>query len=66
MQAVLTSIKSGNPNEEYELTLRRAGAERKIRCRLQGQEEVQRYQLAVLPNPTPAQLALRQAWLKNL
>jgi predicted metalloprotease with PDZ domain len=66
MQAVLTSIKSGNPNEEYELTLRRAGAERKIRYRLQGQEEVQRYQLAVLPNPTPAQLALRQAWLKNL
>ena len=66
VQAVLNKIRSSKPNEEYEMTLRRAGSEKRIRCRLQGKEEVDRYQLTALPNPTPAQLALRQAWLENL
>ena len=66
LNAVMSKAKAGKPGQDYELTVRRAGTEKKIKCRLQGKEEVKRYQLTAMPNPTPAQLALRQAWLRNL
>ncbi|MCB2380070.1 peptidase [Hymenobacter sp. BT635] len=66
LKQVLTELKARKPGEEYELTLRREGSEKKVRCRLSEQEAVLRYHFAVLPDATPAQLALRQAWLKNL
>ncbi|TGE19744.1 M61 family metallopeptidase [Hymenobacter elongatus] len=66
LRQALTELKARKPNEEYELTIRHDGAEKKVRCRLVEQQEIKRYDFAVLPDATPAQLALRQAWLKNL
>ncbi|SHK08703.1 M61 family metallopeptidase [Hymenobacter psychrotolerans] len=66
MRAFLAKTKASQPGQAYTLTIRRAGQEKQVKCKLLGNEEVKRYQLTALPNPTPAQLALRQAWLKNL
>ena len=66
VRALIERIESSPANQAYELTLRHAGAEKKIRCRLQSKEEVKRYQLTTMPDPTAAQLALRQIWMKNL
>ncbi|MBC6700408.1 M61 family metallopeptidase [Hymenobacter puniceus] len=65
-RALIQRIEASPVGQESELTIRHEGVAKKIRCRLQAKEEVKRYQLTVMPNPTPAQLALRQAWLKNL
>ncbi|PJJ48555.1 M61 family metallopeptidase [Hymenobacter chitinivorans] len=66
IKPTLMALQTRKAGEEYELTLRRAGTEQKVRCRLIQQEQIKRYNFAVLPDATPAQLALRQAWLKNL
>jgi predicted metalloprotease with PDZ domain len=65
-RALLQRLEASPVGQESELTIRHEGVEKKIRCRLQAKDEVKRYQLTVMPNPTPAQLAQRQAWLKNL
>ncbi|TGE26440.1 M61 family metallopeptidase [Hymenobacter metallicola] len=66
LKQALTELKARKPGEEYELTIRRGGAEKKVRCQLVAQEDIKRYDFAVAPDATPAQLTLRQAWLKNL
>ncbi|UOQ73573.1 M61 family metallopeptidase [Hymenobacter cellulosilyticus] len=66
LRSTMQELQKGKAGEEYELTIRRGGAEQKVRCRLIQQEQIKRYNFAVLPDATPAQLALRQAWVKNL
>ena len=62
----LTAMQSGKPGEEVELTISHEGKEKKVRCRTQERDELKRYYFALDPQATPQQLALRQAWLKNL
>ncbi|GGF04944.1 M61 family metallopeptidase [Hymenobacter cavernae] len=66
LRATLDQIKASKPGQEFDLTIRHQGAEKKVHCRLLGREDVKRYNFAVLPNATPAQLALRQVWMTNL
>ncbi|MCR5888884.1 peptidase [Hymenobacter sp. J193] len=66
IRQTLTAMQSGAPGTEVELTIRHDGAEKKVRCRTIARDEVKRYNFALDPQATPAQLALRQAWLKNL
>ncbi|MCC2546590.1 peptidase [Hymenobacter sp. BT175] len=63
---VLGAVTKREPGSTVELTIRRAGAEQKVPVRLAATDEVQRYVFAIDPAATPAQLALRQAWTKNL
>ncbi|KAA9333133.1 peptidase [Hymenobacter busanensis] len=65
MRATFAAMQSAKPGDEVELTIRHDGAEKKVRCRTVAREEIKRYNFAVNPQATPAQLALRQAWLKN-
>ncbi|MCB2409249.1 peptidase [Hymenobacter lucidus] len=65
LQTAFTELKNRKAGEDYELTLRREGVEKKVRLRLIEKEEIKRYNFAVAPDATPAQLALRQIWLKN-
>jgi len=66
MRPLLTELKAGKKGDEYELVVRHAGAEKTVRGRLLDQEDVKRYDFSLLPDATPAQLALRAAWLKNM
>ncbi|KUG09938.1 PDZ domain-containing protein [Solirubrum puertoriconensis] len=66
MRDILTAMQGGKPGDQVELTIRRDGAEKKIRCRSVEREEIKRYHFATDPNATPQQLALRDAWSKNL
>ncbi|MCC2545936.1 peptidase [Hymenobacter sp. BT175] len=66
LRQLFGTIMATAPGTEYELVVRRAGVEKKIKCRLVGQPEVYRFIFEPDPSATPAQLALRQAWLKNL
>lgn len=54
------------PGSELPLTVVRNGQEQTVRVKLGSVEEVQRYVFAQNPTATPAQLALREVWLKNL
>ena len=62
----LTAMQTGKPGDEIELTISHEGKEKKVRCRSVERDEIKRYFFAVDPQATPQQLALRQAWLKNL
>ncbi|RAK68422.1 peptidase [Hymenobacter edaphi] len=62
----IMAMQSGKPGEEVELTISREGKEKKVRCRTVERDETKRFYFAVDPQATPQQLALRQAWLKNL
>ncbi|QDA59897.1 M61 family metallopeptidase [Hymenobacter jejuensis] len=62
----LGQVKASKPGQEVELTIRHDSAEKKIRYHLQEQDEVKRYSFTPMPNATPAQLALRKAWMTNL
>jgi predicted metalloprotease with PDZ domain len=66
MRATLAAMQSGTPGTDVELTIQRDGTEKKVRCRTIERAETKRYDFAIDPNATPQQLALRQAWLKNL
>jgi predicted metalloprotease with PDZ domain len=65
-KAIMSKLESTKPGADAELTIERDGKEQKIRCRLLEKEDVQRYAFVPDPAATPAQLALRQAWMKNL
>jgi predicted metalloprotease with PDZ domain len=66
LRQVLNQLKAGKVGSEYELTIRHEGTEKTVRARLLDQEEVKRYDFTLMPDATPAQLALRQAWMNNL
>ncbi|WP_400193055.1 peptidase [Hymenobacter sp. B81] len=66
LAATFAELQSRPPGSEVELTVRRDGAEKKVRCRTQEKEEIKRYHFAAQPDAGPAQLTLRQAWMKNL
>ncbi|RYU80106.1 M61 family metallopeptidase [Hymenobacter persicinus] len=66
LRQVLGQVKTAKAGDAYELTVRHNGADKTVRGRLLDQEEVKRYDFSLLPDATPAQLALRTAWLKNL
>ncbi|AHJ96910.1 M61 family metallopeptidase [Hymenobacter swuensis] len=54
------------PGSELPLTISRSGQEQTVRVKLGSTEEVKRYVFTQNPTATAAQLALREAWLKNL
>ncbi|MCC3156307.1 peptidase [Hymenobacter sp. 15J16-1T3B] len=62
----IMAMQSGQPGQEVELTIGHEGKEKKVRCRTVERDETKRFYFAVDPQATPQQLALRQAWLKNL
>ncbi|SMB98333.1 peptidase M61 domain protein [Hymenobacter roseosalivarius DSM 11622] len=64
--SVIGQVKSRPAGSELSLTIRRDGKEQPVRVRLGATEEVKSYDFAPDPNATPAQLALREAWMKNL
>ncbi|WP_232058355.1 M61 family metallopeptidase [Nibribacter ruber] len=52
--------------DSYAVTIRRDGKEEKLTLKMLERQETQRHLFEVDANPTPAQSALRQAWMKNL
>ncbi|GAA4348144.1 peptidase M61 [Hymenobacter saemangeumensis] len=66
MGDIMKKIQASSAGQAYELTIRRGGKEQKVACKLQGRPEVKRFHFEADPTATPAQLALRQVWLKNL
>jgi predicted metalloprotease with PDZ domain len=52
--------------DSYAVTIRRDGKEEKLTLKMLERQETQRHLFEVDANPTPAQNALRQAWVKNL
>jgi predicted metalloprotease with PDZ domain len=65
-RSMLSQLETSQPNTDIELTVERNGKEQKVRCRLLAKPEVKRFAFEPLPDATPAQLALRAAWMKNL
>jgi predicted metalloprotease with PDZ domain len=59
----LQGLKAG---DAYEFTVRRAGKEVTVPVKVLEQEEVKPYAFEPDPQATPAQLRLREAWMKNL
>ncbi|OON68231.1 peptidase [Hymenobacter sp. CRA2] len=66
IRQVFAAMQSAKPGAEVELTISRDGAEKKVRCRTLERDEIKRYNFTTDANATPQQLALRQAWLKNM
>jgi predicted metalloprotease with PDZ domain len=66
IRATFAAMQAVPPATDVELTIRHEGTEKKIRCRTVERPEIKRYNFALNPQATPQQLALRQAWLKNL
>jgi len=64
--AGLRRAASRAPGSELPLTIVRNGQEQVVRVKLGSTEEVKRYVFAQNAAATPAQLALREVWLKNL
>ncbi len=62
----LRRVASRTPGSELPLTISRNGQEQTVRVKLGSTEAVQRYLFSPDPSATPAQLALRQIWMKNL
>ncbi|HEX8528995.1 MAG TPA: PDZ domain-containing protein [Cytophagales bacterium] len=59
----LQGLKAG---ESYQFTVRRDGKEVTVPVQVLEQEEIKPYAFEPDPQATPAQLALREAWAKNL
>jgi len=53
-------------NADYTMTIRRGGNEQDITCQKVEEEKVLKHVLDLEPNPTPEELALREAWMVNL
>jgi len=66
MGAILKQIQESKPGQSYEMTIRHDGKEKKVSCKLLGRAEVKRFVFEPNPTATPAQLALRQVWMKNM
>ncbi|KAA3436261.1 M61 family metallopeptidase [Rufibacter hautae] len=52
--------------DAYALIVRRNGKEEKLQLKMLENQEVQKHLFEVEENATPAQLSLRQSWIKNL
>lgn len=59
-------VRNSAPGQAYEMTIRHEGKEKKITCKLLSEPEIKRYFFEPNPAATPVQLALREAWLRNL
>lgn len=66
LRETFTAMQNAKPGAEVELTINHEGKEKKVRCRTVERPEIQRYHFALDPQATPAQLALRQIWQKNI
>lgn len=64
--ALLNQVPARAPGSELTVAVRRNGANQTVKVKLPATEEVRRYNFAPDPTATPAQLALRQAWMTNL
>ncbi|GAB3226212.1 peptidase M61 [Hymenobacter seoulensis] len=62
----LRRVSSRQPGSELPITISRNGQEQTVRVKLGSTEEVKRYVFTQDAAATPAQLALREVWLKNL
>jgi predicted metalloprotease with PDZ domain len=60
----LGGLLQGKIGQTVKLTIRRDGAERVIESKV-GAFELVNYRLVEMPNPTPAQLRVREGWLKT-
>lgn len=60
----LGGLLQGKIGQTVKLTIRRDGAERVIESKV-GVLELANYRLVEIPNPTPQQLQVREAWLKT-
>ncbi len=63
---LLTKAKQAGFGAPYTLTVRRAGQERVVHGRIQRRAEAKEFYFAPAPAATPAQLAMRAVWLRNL
>ncbi len=63
-RVLLGKIMMMRPGETVKMTVRRGGEEKEVACTLE--PRVTRHQFSLDPNATPQELALRQAWLRNL
>ena len=59
----LQRLKAG---ESYQFTVRRDGKEVVVPVKVLEQEEIKPYAFEPDPQATPAQLQVREAWMKNL
>ncbi|TGE06345.1 M61 family metallopeptidase [Hymenobacter fodinae] len=66
MGAALRQIMSQAPGTVVPFTISRNGKEQTLPVKLGSMEEIKRYVFTQDPAATPAQLALREVWLKNL
>jgi predicted metalloprotease with PDZ domain len=64
--SAVSKVRERAPNTELPITIRRDGKEQVVRVRLASTDEVKSYAFEPNPTATPAQLALREAWMKNL
>ncbi|MGY2132103.1 M61 family metallopeptidase [Hymenobacter sp. HD11105] len=64
--SVVSKVRERTPNTELPITIRRDGKEQTLRVRLASTDEVKSYAFEPNPAATPTQLALREAWMKNL
>ena len=63
---VLVRLRQPGAGKPYEMTVWRDGQEITVRGRLQLRDDVQQYVFRPDPAATPQQLALREAWMRNL
>lgn len=63
---VLSKLATLNIGDSYTLTIKRNGEQKDVVCQIQGQEETLKHLFTVNEQATPQQIALRQAWMKNL
>ncbi len=64
--AVGGQLQGLKPGQSYQFTVRRDGNEVTVPVKVLEQEEVKQYAFEPDPQATPAQLQLREAWMKNL
>ncbi|KAA3661662.1 MAG: peptidase, partial [Calditrichaeota bacterium] len=65
-RALFREINMLGLDEPYTVTVARDGEEHTITLKKFTKEKIERHVFEIMDDPTPEQLALRQAWLKNL
>jgi predicted metalloprotease with PDZ domain len=63
---VLGELSQQEPGAEYELTVRRDEEETTVKCKMLSKEDVKQHVFELNENASKEQLALREAWSKNL
>lgn len=65
-QQVFQPVQVAGVNEPFTLTLQRDGKESTVTCAKESVERIERHALRIDPDAAPVQIALREAWAKQL